>query len=100
MGWFPGLKAGLFGAESGPRYYNDCELRGVSSNTGDSLSLQSAADGQKYGVDVNSHRIHRRMKWKAHEFWTLAEITDTDPNCLSAGDPGALTHCELWFPCV
>lgn len=29
----------------------------MSSNTGDSLSLQSAADGQRYGVDVNSHRI-------------------------------------------
>lgn len=58
MGWFPGLKAGLFGAKSGPQYYN-CELLGVSSNSGDSLSLQSAADGQRHGVDVNSHRIHK-----------------------------------------
>ena len=26
--------------------------------------------------------------------------SEIDHNCLSAGDPGALTHCELWYPCV
>lgn len=100
MGWFPGRKAGLSGAEGSPEYYN-CELLGVSFNTGDSLSLQSAVDGQRYGVDVNSHRIHEEDEMEG--MWILdsgRSNSEIDHNCLSAGDPGALTHCELWYPCV
>lgn len=55
----------------------------------------------RYDVYVNSHRIHEEDEMEGT--WILDSSrsnSEIDPSCLSAGDPGGLTPCELWFPCM